>query len=73
MQEILTVLKSLFLFDIWVFSQWWTYVFILPIFVYIPFFFLKWIVLTAPLWMPVTIILNSIFKREEQSKQPRAF
>jgi hypothetical protein len=60
MEAIITILSSWFLFDLWFFSQWWAYVFILPILFYIPFFFLKWIVITAPLWIPFRFMFSGI-------------
>ncbi len=71
MEEIKTVLQSWYLFDLWVFSQWWVYVFVVPIVLYIPFFVFKWVLLTFPVWMPINIVVNSIFKdRNPKPKRP---
>ena len=59
--EILNVLQQLYLFDIWVFSQWWLYVpLLIPAIFYMAFFIVKWMVLTLPIWYPIIIIIKAI-------------
>jgi hypothetical protein len=53
-------LVELWEFDVWVFSQWWLYApLLIPASAYLSFFFLKWVVLTAPVWMPVSIVIRA--------------
>lgn len=71
MEEIKVVLESWYMFDMWVFSQWWTYVFVIPIVLYIPFFAAKWFLLTLPLWLPINLVVSNIFKdRGPKPKRP---
>ena len=47
--------------DIDVMSQPWMYwALLIPICVYVPFFFMKWAVLTTPLWLPVYLLVAAI-------------
>lgn len=63
MEAIIATLCSWFLFDLWFFTQWWAYVFILPIVFYIPFFFIKWIIITAPVWLPLHLIFSGLISK----------
>lgn len=57
MNEVFQILLSCWKFDIMVFSKWWLYApFLIPAMFYLAFFFVKWIVLTAPAWLPIAII-----------------
>ena len=68
METIIDTLTSLWLFDIWVFSQWWLYVpLLIPALVYLAFFFVKWVVITAPIWLPLLIIIKA-FHPDTKSK-----
>ena len=60
MEAILATFISWWMFDLWVFSQWWLYTFIVPICAYLPFFFAKWIIVTAPIWLPIHLMFNGI-------------
>lgn len=61
MNEILQLLTDLWKFDIEVFSKPWIYwLLCIPAAAYLAFFFLKWSVLTAPIWLPVVIIIRAI-------------
>jgi len=58
MNEIISTLVELWRFDIWVFSQWWVYApCFIPATFYLMFFFLKWMVITAPAWLPIAVII----------------
>ena len=72
MDAVLSELSSWFLFDLWVFTRWWVYVTVFPIAIYIPFFFLKWMMVTAPIWLSVTAIINTL-KLQHPSTRPRRF
>jgi hypothetical protein len=62
-EKYLNLLYQMFEYDIHVFSQpWMYYIALLPAIGYLIFFFAKWAVLTTPIWMPITIILNSLRK-----------
>jgi hypothetical protein len=65
---IAATLLSFYQFDLMVFSQWWLYVFILPVILYLPFFLIKWVVLTAPLWLPVHLMFNGLVKIKNVTK-----
>jgi hypothetical protein len=59
MNELLDTLYELWLYDVHVFSKPWIYwCLCIPALFYLKFFFLKWTVLTAPLWLPVVIIIG---------------
>jgi len=61
MSEIIETLVSLWKFDVEVFSNPWMYwPLCIPAGCYLAFFFLKWVVLTAPVWLPAVIIIRSI-------------
>jgi len=67
MQQVLTkyleTLYQLFEYDIDVFSQVWIYAWVLiPAVFYLMFFMAKWAVLTAPIWLPLRIIFEGLFK-----------
>ena len=74
--EVLNVLQQLYLFDVWVFSQWWMYApLLIPIMFYFVFFILKWVVLTLPVWYPVITIIKAfktktiVHIKESEDKQ----
>lgn len=59
LEKILNTLTEQWLFDVYVFSQWWLYVpLAIPAVLYLSFFILKWVFLTLPLWIPFYMILN---------------
>lgn len=61
--QYVTKLYELFIYDIEVMSQPWMYwCLLIPIACYLVFFFIKWAVLTAPLWLPVYLSFGSIVK-----------
>lgn len=63
MNDIADTLIRLWKYDIEVLSHPWMYIpLCMPAAVYIVFFFMKWAVLTAPLWLPPTIILSCLRK-----------
>jgi len=50
-------------YDIAVMSQPWMYWwFLVPIIFYVAFFFVKWAVLTAPVWLPFALVVQSFRK-----------
>lgn len=53
------LLLQLFQYDINAMSHPWMYYFVLPIIGYLVFFFIKWAVLTAPFWLPFSIIIGA--------------
>lgn len=63
MNELLEVVIDLWKWDIAVFSQPWMYwLLCIPASVFLAFFFLKWVVITAPIWLPVVIIIKAFQK-----------
>jgi len=63
MKEVADIIIDLWKYDISVFGQWWLYApFLIPAMCYLSFFFLKWTVITAPLWLPIAILIT-IFRR----------
>lgn len=63
------MLWSQFQFDISVFSQVWLYAWILvPALFYLMFFFLKWAVLTAPLWIPFAMVAKQ-FNHDKKNNE----
>lgn len=64
MTELLHIYIELLKWDIRVMSQPWMYwLGLIPIFGFIIFFFVKWAVLTAPLWIPLGMIFSAIRKK----------
>jgi hypothetical protein len=58
MTDLLQLYIELLKWDIEVMSQPWMYYwFLFPIGCFLPFFFVKWLVLTAPFWLPFGMIL----------------
>jgi len=64
-EKYLALLLELFMYDIEVMSQPWMYYSVLPIVGYVIFFFFKWAVLTAPIWMPFSVILGTARARRK--------
>jgi hypothetical protein len=61
LHKYLEFLWNSFQYDIQVFSHGWLYYWLLiPAFGYFVFFIFKWIVLMAPLWLPIGIIIRMI-------------
>lgn len=61
-----------FEYDIAVMSQpWMYYCLLIPILFYFAFFMLKWAALTAPIWLPIAIILSTLngLRSESQSRK----
>jgi len=59
-EKLLLMLLDLWTYDIEVFSNKWMYIpLCLPAAVYLTFFFLKWSVLTAPVWLPISLIFRA--------------
>lgn len=54
----LTILFQMFQYDIGILSQKWVIVTVVPAAFYLVFFFVKWAVLTTPIWLPFTIIFS---------------
>jgi len=59
MNKIFEILIDLYIYDVEVLSQPWVLWTIVPGILYMCFMFLKWTVLTCPLWLPITIILGA--------------
>lgn len=55
-----TILLHQFQYDVSVYSEekWMYYLICIPAFIYTVFFVLKWAVLTAPIWMPIHMIIK---------------
>ncbi len=53
------ILLGIFENDIAIMSQPWMYYTVLPIVGYVIFFFLKWGVITAPMWLPFSIVVGA--------------
>jgi len=57
----LNFLWEAFQYDMNVFSQGWLYYWLLiPAVGYLIFFFIKWVVITAPVWLPIKLIFEAI-------------
>jgi len=67
LEQVLDMLYGLYLFDIMIFSNIWLYIpLMIPFFFYLMFFMMKWAILIAPIWLPIKILLDSIFKEKKQ-------
>lgn len=59
----LQLLSDQFQWDISVMSNGWMYIpALIPIVAFLVFFFLKWVVLTAPVWLPFSLVINAFRK-----------
>ena len=46
-------------FDMWFYTQWWTYALLMiPFFFYTIFFIIKWWAITMPIWLPIRLMLG---------------
>lgn len=54
----INILYNLFLYDLDVFSNPILYALIIPFFFYLIFFFIKWTILTTPIWLPISLIFS---------------
>lgn len=64
MERLLDLWWRCYEYDVAVFSEPWMYIpFLVPVTLYLVFFFLKWMVLTLPVWLPMKIIV-SMFRRD---------
>ncbi len=62
-QKYLGFVWSAFQYDIEVFSQPWIYYWLLiPATFYFVFFIIKWVAITAPIWIPFSIIISAFRK-----------
>lgn len=68
MKKLIDLYIRCFEYDVEVFSNGWLYVFIIPILFYLCFFFVKWITLTAPFWLPIAIIVSTLKSRPKSTK-----
>ena len=60
MNQIIETLVELWRYDLEIFSQPWIYwCLCVPAAAYLGFFFVKWTVVTAPLWLPFVIIIRA--------------
>lgn len=60
MDRVIEILIEQWEYDISVMSQPWMYYWLLvPITLYLGFFFVKWSVLTAPFWLPLSLIVKA--------------
>lgn len=63
MDRILKILIDQWEYDIAVMSQPWMYYWLLvPIVCYVFFFLLKWTLLTAPVWLPLSLVFKSFVR-----------
>ena len=58
-EKILEILTQQFEYDVWVMSQPFMYILVIPILFYVSFFMLKWAILTLPLWIPIYLIASA--------------
>jgi hypothetical protein len=57
----MNTLKQLYLWDITVMSNQWMYIpFLVPIFFFLIFFIIKWVILTLPIWIIPAMIFRKI-------------
>jgi len=61
------ILLKMFEYDMAMMAQPWMYYTVVPILGYLVFFFVKWVVLTMPMWMPFTIVISAATARRRKS------
>lgn len=61
---VMSVLVGQWVWDVEVFSNpWMYYPLLIPVMFYVPFFFMKWTILTAPAWLPIMLFVTSLRRR----------
>lgn len=64
-EQIVQMLFEFWKFDMMIYSQWWMYApFLIPVLFYTVFFIMKWSIITAPVWLPFSIIVRSLRKQD---------
>lgn len=64
-EQIAQMLFEFWKFDMMIYSQWWMYApFLIPVLFYTVFFIMKWSIITAPVWLPFSIIVRSLRKQD---------
>jgi len=64
-----TILLDLFKSDVEILSNPWMYIpFLIPACFYLVFFFIKWTILTTPMWLPINIIVSKFKSAPKQEK-----
>lgn len=72
MNKLIDVLSGQLQYDIEVMSQPWMYwCLMIPILLYVAFFFVKWTVLTAPFWLPFGFIVKA-FRSASSTDEKKA-
>ena len=70
--EYLTFIWRMFQYDMDVFSKGWLYYWLLiPAMFYFAFYMLKWVVLTCPIWMPISIIVKTLVSFKSDTKSDK--
>lgn len=65
----LNILWNSFQWDIHYFSQvWMYYLLLIPFIFYLIFFFVKWAILTLPIWLPFRIIIHGVININLKTK-----
>lgn len=63
--QIAQMLFEFWKFDMMIYSQWWMYApLLIPVLFYTVFFMMKWSIITAPVWLPFSIIFRSLRKQD---------
>ena len=71
-EQIVQMLFEFWKFDMMVYSQWWLYApLLIPAIFYTIFFMLKWSIITAPVWLPLSIVFKSFNCREDSNKNEK--
>jgi len=70
LEKYLNLLWRMFEYDISKLSQPWMYYWMLvPVLFYLVFFFIKWAVLTTPIWLPIALALQPF--RAKFAREPK--
>ncbi len=70
--EYFTFIWKMFQYDMDVFSKGWLYYWLLiPAMFYFAFYILKWVVLTCPIWMPISIIVKTFQSLKSEVKSEK--
>ena len=68
--SLIDLLIEQYKYNVAVMSQPWMYWCLIPIIVYVMFFIVKWSVLTAPIWLPLMYIMNSVYAIKIRVSKP---
>lgn len=72
-EEYINLIWAYWLQDLEALSMWWMWAFVLPALGYILFMWIKWVILTMPLWIPIKVIRMLYEKKPSFNQSARGY